>query len=71
MPNAIDKSSINLYADDTTLYHSDSAPGTAQEALNKDLESTARWIKANGLSMNIAKKLKIMMTLSRKTKEDR
>ncbi len=57
MPNAIGKCSINLYADDTTLYHSDSDPGTVQEALTQDLESTARWIKANGLRMNIAKTL--------------
>ncbi len=69
MPNAISKCSINLYADDTTLYHSDSDPGTVQAALTQDLESTARWIKANGLRMNIAKTQ--MMTLSRKTKHHR
>ena len=65
MPSAIDKCSINLYADDTTLYHSDSDPRTVQSALNKDLESTARWIKANGLRMNIEKTQ--MLTLSRKS----
>ncbi len=65
MPSVIDKCSINLYADDTTLYHSDSDPRTVQSALNKDLESTARWIKANGLRMNIEKTQ--MLTLFRKS----
>ena len=55
MPSAINKCSLNLYADDTTLYHSDRDPTVVQSALNQDLKSTARWIKANGLWMNIAK----------------
>ncbi len=45
-------------SDDTTLYHSDSDPRTVQSALNKDLESTARWIKAIEKTQ--------MLTLSRK-----
>ena len=55
LPDVATQCTLNLYADDTTLYYSDKDPLKVQRALNVDLDQTARWIKANGLRMNIAK----------------
>ena len=69
LPDVATQCTVNLYADDTTLYYSDKDPLKVQRALNVDLDQTARWIKANGLRMNIAKTQ--MMTLSRKSAHHR
>ena len=57
MPNVIDSSEVNLYADDTTLYYS----------VESDVEKVSKWIDDNGLIMNSSKTR--CMFLSRKRRE--
>lgn len=55
LPDVVTKCSINLYADDTTIYYSDRDPVKVQSVLNTDLDLIANWIKINGLPINVAK----------------
>ena len=54
----------NLYADDTTIYTSDSDLKCFSSRLEEDLNRVAKWIMNNGLKMNIAKTQ--LMVLSKK-----
>ena len=64
LPKAVETCTVNLYADDTTIYYSNKDPNLVQAAVSADLENIALWIEANGLRMNVAKTQ--LMTLRRK-----
>ena len=57
---------VNLYADDTTIYSTDENPVVLGARMEKDLGSVANWIKMNGLKINVAKTQ--LMVLTRKGK---
>ncbi len=57
---------VNLHADDTTIYVADREPSTIGEKLSNDLQRIAVWIESNGLKMNVTKTQ--AMVLSRKKK---
>ena len=60
---AIKQSSVNLYADDTTIFYSANDPADVSRVLEADLNSVQTWIDDN-LSMNIGKTQ--LMVLCRK-----
>ena len=64
LPDIVEHSTINLYADDTTIYVADHDPNSVSLNLSEDLQRIAEWITANGLKMNIGKTQ--LMCLSRK-----
>lgn len=49
LPNAVEKCTVDVYADDTALYTSDSDPKCVSTRLEEDLSQVAKWIMANGL----------------------
>ena len=53
---------VNLYADDTTIYSTDENPVVLGARMEKDLESVANWINMNGLKMNVVKTQLIVLT---------
>ena len=66
LPDVVEHSTVNLYADDTTiiLYVADEDPSHVGDKLSSDLNRIAAWIKSNGLKMNVTKTQ--AMVLSRK-----
>ena len=67
MPNVIDSSVVNLYADDTTLYYSSKNLSDLKDSVESDVEKVSKWIDDNGLIMNSSKTQ--CMFLSRKRRE--
>ena len=66
LSDVIEHCTVNLYADDTTIYSTDENPVVLGAGIEKDLESVANWIRMNGLKMNVAKTQ--LMVLTRKGK---
>ena len=64
LPSVVTSCTINLYADDTTIYYANKDPDTVTRAINDDLQLIATWIESNKLTMNISKTQ--VMTLSRR-----
>ena len=67
MPEVVKHCSINQYADNTTIYSSDTDPEVVGSALEEDLGRLSSWITANRLKMNIAKTQ--LMILCRRGKQ--
>ncbi len=51
----VHSSEVNLYADDTTLYHSSKCLTDLKRSVETDVESVSKWINENGLLMNSSK----------------
>ena len=68
MPPAVKHCSVNLYADDTTIYCSADDPLRVSHMLEVDLESVLQWIERNHLLMNVAK-TQMMVLMQSKEKE--
>ncbi len=68
IPNVVGSSEVNLYADDTTLYHSSKCLTDLKRSVETDVESVSKWIDENGLLMNSSKTQS--MFLSRRKRED-
>ena len=61
LPDVANYSTINLYADNATIYVADYDPGAL---ISKNLLRITEWIEMNGLKTNVRKTL--LMVLSRK-----
>ena len=68
LPDVVEECTINLYADDTTIYSADANPAILSSRVERDLRRVADWISSNGLRMNVAKTQ--LMVLSRKGRRD-
>ena len=55
LPEVVEECTINLYADDTTIYLADANPVMLGSRVEGDLGRVADWISSNGLRMNVAK----------------
>ena len=66
LSDVVQHCTVNLYADDTTIYSTGDNPVVLGARMEKDLESVANWIKMNGLKMNVVKTQ--LMVLTRKGK---
>ena len=64
LPTVIQHSTVNIYADDITIYTSHHDPAVVSNSLCSDLARVACWIDSNGLKMNISKTQ--MMVMSKK-----
>ena len=67
LPDVVSKCTVNLYADDTTIYYANKDPKEVTNTLNADLSSIVDWIERNRLKMNINKTQ--LMILGRKACE--
>ena len=67
LPNSVERCTVNLYADDTTIYFASKAPQEVKEALETDLCALAVWIKQNQLKINVNKTQ--LMVLSRRRRK--
>jgi len=65
LPDCTDHCTVNLYADDTTIYVADRDPSVVGNKLNADLNKVAAWIKSNGLKMNVAKTQALVLSRKR------
>ena len=52
MSEAVNDSSLRLYADDTTQYIADKSPTVLQFSLNQDMERLSSWLDHNHLEAN-------------------
>ena len=66
LSDVVQHCTVNLYADDTTIYSTDENPVVLGARMEKDLESVANWIKMNDLKMTVVKTQ--LMVLTRKGK---
>ena len=64
LPNVIGNCSVNLYADDTTIYYSSRDAQEVKEVLEAELRAVVCWIEQNHLKMNVSKTQ--LMVLSRR-----
>ena len=55
LPQVVEHCSINLYADDTTIYCSAKDPSVVKDLLGSDLSRVAKLIEENGLKINVSK----------------
>lgn len=55
LPSVVRKCTVNLYADDTTIYASNEDPSLVEKHLEEGLGGIATWINTNSLEMNVAK----------------
>ena len=55
LPVSLTRSEVMLYADDTTIYLSDTNTLSLKERLSQDLVALSTWIADNGLTMNTQK----------------
>ena len=69
LPTVVTSCTINLYANDTTIYYANQDPDCVTHAINDDLQLIATWIVSNKLTMNVSKTQ--MMVLSRRAARSR
>ena len=56
LPNCLETTKANLFADDTNLTCEGFGPYEIEIKLNKDIENVHRWLTANKLSLNTKKR---------------
>ena len=61
LPSCFELSNVNMYADDTTFYFSSFEFDIIKCTLQKDLNNIYDWLKANKLSLNVAKTNSILV----------
>ena len=64
LPAVVTSCTINLYADDTTIYYANRDPDSVTRDINNDLQLIATRIESNKLTMNFRKTH--VMTLSKR-----
>ena len=70
LPTVISRSSVNMYADDTTLYYGGANVNDSIQVLQEDAQSVLQWFNCNGLAVNL-KKTNLMILERRREKEFR
>lgn len=68
LPKCLELCEISIYADDTVIYYSSSAPTAVEQALNKDLSNVSKWFDENLLTLNITKSNSVLIGSSHKLK---
>ncbi len=71
MHKAFKKCLVHHFADDTNLLFTDKDPKTIQKTLNKELQELVEWLRANRLSLNVAKTEFIIFRPPRKSLNNR
>lgn len=55
LPHVLKKTSISMYADDSTIYTSGATASELNVILNSELRSVVEWINKNKLVLNVSK----------------
>ena len=67
LPQAVQNSTVAMYADDTSLSYQSDGVHQRNEVMNKDLANVFEWLNGNKLTLNVAKTK--AMVISTKLKE--
>ena len=68
LPEVVKHCTVNLYANDTTIYVGDDDPTEVGRRLEEDLQCIAEWIDSNRLKMNLSKTQ--LMVLCRRNRRE-
>ena len=68
LPQAVQGSSVTMYADDTSLCHQSHDLTQLNEAINSDLTKLESWLQGNKLSLNVAKTHSMLISTKQKHK---
>ena len=66
LPQAVQDSSVTMYADDTSLCHQSYDLTQLNEAINSDLKKLETWLNGNKLSLNVAKTHSMLISTKQK-----
>ena len=66
LPQAVQFSSVTMYADDTSLCHRSHDLPQLNEAINSDLKKLETWLNGNKLSLNVAKTHSMLISTKQK-----
>ena len=69
LPTVISRSSVNMYADDTTLYYGGANVNDSIQVLQEDAQSVLQWFNCNGLTVNL-KKTNLMISGRRRREKE-
>ena len=62
LPQAVQDSTVSMYADDTSLCYQSSDITQLNEAINGDLKQLDTWLQGNKLSLNVAKAYSMLVS---------
>ena len=66
LPQAVQNSTVSMYADDTSLCYQSSDIDELNEAINNDLKQLDIWLQGNKLSLNVAKTNSMLVATKQK-----
>ena len=66
LPQAVQNSTVSMYADDTSLCYQSSDIDELNEAINNDLKQLEIWLQGNKLSLNVAKTNSMLVATKQK-----
>ena len=66
LPQAVQHSSVTMYADDTSLCYQSRDLTQLNEAINSDLKKLETWLQGNKLSLNVAKTHSMLISTKQK-----
>ena len=66
LPQAVQHSSVTMYADDTSLCHQSRDLTQLSEAINSDLKKLETWLQGNKFSLNVAKTHSMLISTKQK-----
>ena len=66
LPQAVQASTVSMYADDTSLCHQSNDLTQLEVALNSDLKQLTTWLEGNKLSLNVAKTHSMLISTKQK-----
>ena len=66
LPEAVQGSSVAMYANDTSLFHQSRDLTQLNEAINSDLSKLETWLQGNKLSLNVAKTQSVLISTKQK-----
>ena len=66
LPQAVQDSSVTMYADDTSLCHQSHDLTQLNEAISSDLKKLETWLNGNKLSLNVAKTHSMLISTKQK-----
>ena len=66
LPQAVQASTVSMYADDTSLCHQSGDLTQLEEAINSDLKQLTTWLEGSKLSLNVAKTHSILISTKQK-----
>ena len=66
LPQAVQDSTVSLYADDTSLCYQSHDLTQLNKAINSDLKKLDTWLQGNKLSLNVAKTHSMLISTKQK-----